>query len=47
MRSGLYAFDLAKLAESASRLGPAVSEIAQPLTELPDNPNEALLANVR
>jgi len=43
----LYGFDLAKLAEPASRLGPAVSEIAQPLTQLPDNPNEALLANVR
>jgi len=45
--AGLYGFDLAKLAEPASRLGPAVSEIARPLTELPDNPNEALLANVR
>jgi predicted TIM-barrel fold metal-dependent hydrolase len=44
--AGVYGFDLGALAEPASRLGPAVSEVAQPLTELPDNPNEALLANV-
>lgn len=44
--AGVYGFDLSALAEPASRLGPAVSEVAQPLTELPDNPNEALLANV-
>jgi predicted TIM-barrel fold metal-dependent hydrolase len=44
--AGVYGFDLAKLAGPASRLGPAVSEVAQPLTELPENPNEALLANV-
>ena len=44
--AGVYGFDLAKLAEPASRLGPPVSEVAQPLTELPENPNEALLANV-
>jgi hypothetical protein len=41
----IYGFDLEALAGPASRLGPAVSEVAQPLTELPDQPNEALLAN--
>ena len=44
--AGLYGFDLAMLAGPASRLGPTVSEIAQPVTELPENPNEALLMNV-
>ena len=44
--AGLYGFDLAALAGPASRLGPTVSEIAQPLTELPEQPNEALLSNV-
>jgi predicted TIM-barrel fold metal-dependent hydrolase len=43
--AGIYGFDLDALAGPASRVGPAVSEIAQPLTELPENPNEALLAN--
>jgi predicted TIM-barrel fold metal-dependent hydrolase len=41
----LYDFDLAALAVPASRLGPSVSEVAAPLTALPDSPNEALLAN--
>jgi predicted TIM-barrel fold metal-dependent hydrolase len=45
--AGLYDFDLAALAAPASRLGPSVTEVATPLTALPDNPNEALLANAR
>jgi predicted TIM-barrel fold metal-dependent hydrolase len=44
--ASLYDFNLAELAGPASRLGPLVSEIAQPLAELPENPNEALLANI-
>jgi len=44
--AAVYGFDLARLAGPASRLGPPVSEVARPLTELPENPNEALLANV-
>jgi predicted TIM-barrel fold metal-dependent hydrolase len=44
--AGVYGFDLAALAEPASQLGPTVTEVAQPLTELPEHPNEALLANV-
>ena len=39
----LYGFDLAKLAPLVEKVGPAVDEIAQPLTELPENPNTALL----
>jgi predicted TIM-barrel fold metal-dependent hydrolase len=39
----LYGFDLAALAPLAERVGPTVAEIAQPLTELPEHPNEALL----
>jgi hypothetical protein len=38
----LYGFDLDALAPIAERVGPTVEEIAQPLTELPDEPNEAL-----
>ena len=43
----LYAFDLDALAPLARRYGPTVHEIAQPLTELPEKPNEALLKGVR
>ena len=43
--AGLYGFDLDALAGPASRLGPTVSEVSQPLTELPEHPNEALLNN--
>jgi predicted TIM-barrel fold metal-dependent hydrolase len=43
--AAIYGFDLPALTGPASRLGPAVSEVAQPLTELPEQPNEALLAN--
>jgi hypothetical protein len=38
----LYEFDLNALAPEADRVGPTVQEIAQPLTELPDNANQAL-----
>jgi predicted TIM-barrel fold metal-dependent hydrolase len=43
----VYEFDLAALAPAAAEVGPLVSEIAQPLTELPAEPNEALLRNVK
>jgi hypothetical protein len=39
----LYGFDLDKLRLLADRVGPKVSEISQPLTELPSPPNQALL----
>jgi hypothetical protein len=39
----LYGFDLAKLKPLADQYGPTVGEVAQPLTELPENPNEALV----
>jgi hypothetical protein len=39
----LYGFDLAALAPLAERVGPTVAEIAEPLAELPEHPNEALL----
>lgn len=39
----LYDFDLDALAPLADKFGPTVAEIAEPLTELPENPNEALL----
>ena len=38
----LYNFDLDALAPEAERVGPTVAEIAEPLTELPDNANQAL-----
>jgi predicted TIM-barrel fold metal-dependent hydrolase len=41
----MYGFDLDALAPAAAAHGPLVSEIAQPLTELPAEPNEALLRN--
>lgn len=37
-----YGFDLDALRPAADRYGPTVAEIAQPLTELPDDANEAL-----
>ena len=43
----LYQFDLDALRPLADEYGPTVGEIAQPLTELPDQPNEALLKGVR
>ena len=39
----LYDFDLDKLRPIADRVGPTVGEISQPLTELPAEPNQALL----
>jgi predicted TIM-barrel fold metal-dependent hydrolase len=39
----LYGFDLAALAPLAATFGPTVEEIAEPLTALPPEPNEALL----
>jgi hypothetical protein len=38
----LYDFDLDALATEADRVGPTVEEIAEPLTELPENANQAL-----
>ena len=38
----LYEFDLDKLAPIAAEHGPTVEELAEPLTELPPNANEAL-----
>ncbi len=43
--AAMYRFDLEALAGPASRLGPTVAEVFRPLTDLPENPNEALLAN--
>ena len=40
----VYGFDLDALAPLAERFGPTVAEIAQPLEQLPENPNRALLA---
>jgi predicted TIM-barrel fold metal-dependent hydrolase len=40
----LYDFDLKALEPLAAKYGPTVEEISQPLIELPDEPNEALLA---
>lgn len=42
----LYDFDLAALQPFADQYGPTVDEIAQPLTEMPENPNDALLKGV-
>jgi predicted TIM-barrel fold metal-dependent hydrolase len=39
----LYDFDLDALAPLAAKVGPTVAELAEPLRELPDQPNEALL----
>jgi predicted TIM-barrel fold metal-dependent hydrolase len=39
----LYDFDLDALAPLAAKYGPTVDELAQPLEELPPNPNSALL----
>jgi predicted TIM-barrel fold metal-dependent hydrolase len=41
--ASLYDFDLGALRPLAVEFGPTVGELAQPLTELPDQPNEALL----
>jgi predicted TIM-barrel fold metal-dependent hydrolase len=39
----LYDFDLQALQPLADKFGPTVDELKVPLTELPENPNEALL----
>ena len=39
----LYGFDLDALAPIAERVGPTVDELRVPLTELPEDPSEALL----
>jgi hypothetical protein len=44
--AALYGFDLDALAPAAAHLGPLVTDIATPLSELPAEPNEALLRNV-
>jgi hypothetical protein len=41
--AALYDFDLDALAPLAAAHGPTVDELAQPLDELPANPNSALL----
>ena len=43
----LYDFDLDALAPLAEQYGPTIAEIAQPLTELPEHPNAALLKAVK
>ena len=44
--AALYGFDLTALAPLAAAHGPRVSDIATPLTQLPEHPNEALLKAV-
>jgi len=39
----LYGFDMKSLSGLAAKFGPTVAELEEPLTKLPDNPNEALL----
>ena len=39
----LYDFDLDALAPLAAQYGPTIEELRQPLTELPENPNQALI----
>jgi hypothetical protein len=41
--AALFDFDLAALAPLAAQFGPTVDELSRPLTELPPEPNEALL----
>lgn len=43
----LYNFDLAALQPAADKYGPTVEEIAQPLTALPDEPNQALMRSAK
>jgi hypothetical protein len=42
--ASLYGFELTKLAAYAQQHGPTVAEIAEPLVEMPERPNQALLA---
>jgi predicted TIM-barrel fold metal-dependent hydrolase len=43
----VYGFDLDALRPAAAKFGPTVAEIAEPLLELPENPNEALRRSAR
>jgi len=43
----VYGFDLDALRPAADQYGPTVAEIAEPLTELPENPNETLRRNAK
>ena len=43
----LYDFDVPALKALGAQHGPTVGEVSQPLTELPANPNEAILGAVR
>jgi predicted TIM-barrel fold metal-dependent hydrolase len=45
--AALYGFDLDALAPIADRVGPTVAEVAEPLTSLPDEPNEALVRSAK
>jgi hypothetical protein len=45
--AALYGFDLGKLAPLGAAYGPTVAELAEPLTELPEHPNQALLIGAR
>jgi predicted TIM-barrel fold metal-dependent hydrolase len=42
----VYGFDLDALAPRAAAVGPRLADVGRPLTELPPEPNEALLRNV-
>jgi predicted TIM-barrel fold metal-dependent hydrolase len=44
--AGVYGFDLNALAEPAARLGPTVAEVAEVVSQVPADANEAILANV-
>jgi hypothetical protein len=41
--ANLYDFDVSALKPLSDQFGPTEAELAQPLTELPEHPNEALL----
>jgi predicted TIM-barrel fold metal-dependent hydrolase len=43
----VYGFDIEALRAAADLHGPTVGEIAEPLTELPENPNQALRRSAR
>ena len=45
--AAFYGFDLDALAPIAERVGPTPAEVARPLTELPPEPNEALVRSAK
>jgi predicted TIM-barrel fold metal-dependent hydrolase len=45
--AALYGFDLDALAPIAAQVGPTVEEVAEPLTSLPEEPNEALVRSAK